>query len=90
MHNRPVGATAFEMRVPGGAGGIFSNRPDIFDRAPIGFVDNMLAIHDQGVGQGQMPMQKYLLVWREFDHQVYDIVFFIHIEQGDFEVFKIP
>ena len=49
----------------------------------------MLALHDKGVGERQVPVQKYLFVGREFKNEVDDQLFGINIEHGKYKMLEI-
>jgi hypothetical protein len=76
------------MRVSRWTGGISADWAHLSDLA-IGFIDNMLAVNNEGVGKGEMAVQKDLLVRFEFDDEIGDVLFLIDREDGDHEVFEV-
>src|SRR5215813_5814452 len=87
-HNTPIRAAAFTVCVPSRTGGEPAGRAHLPDLA-VGFVENMFAVEDEGVGEGEMPVQKDLFVGCEFDNEVGDVLLLIDGEYGDHEVFEV-
>jgi hypothetical protein len=83
-----VGAAAFAMRVPRWTGGIPADWPHLSDLA-VGFIDNMLTVDDEGVGEGEMAVQKDLFVGVKLDNEIGDVPCLIDREDENHEVFEI-
>src|ERR1700735_2360687 len=76
------------MRLPWRTGGITPDGANLLESA-IGFIQTMLTLDDQRVGERQVSMQKDLLVWREFKNQIDELLSHIDGEHGKDEVLEI-
>ena len=76
------------MRVARRAGSIAAHGTNFHERT-VGLIQPVFALNNKGVGEGQMPVEEYLLVGREFEHEVDDELFAINVEHGKHKMLEI-
>lgn len=88
MQDTAVRTATFTMCVSWLTRGIPPDWAHISDLT-VGFIDNMLTVDDEGVGQGEMTMQEDLLARFKLDNEIGDVLGFIDRKDEDHEVLEI-
>jgi hypothetical protein len=74
-----VGSASFAMDIARRGGLVHARRTSLLERA-VGFIQPMLALHDEGVVVDHMPVQNDLFVCREFEQYMDDVALFIDVQ----------
>ena len=81
-------SATFAMRFAGRAGSITADGANFFERAAR-FVETMLALDDQRVGESKMAVQNDHLVGLEFDNKIDDPLLPIDVEHGKDKMIEV-